>query len=215
MLVAGICELYALRRVGGDGQQCAAHKKLKCKFRPFFGYSHESYGIFATPDWSLAEVDMRARLKTFAVGIIVGAVTALAAPTASAMLPANAATVQQSLNNYDNARLTYVASVNVYLSHSRMSKGEYAIALKNFTMAQGLLQIAKREIAKTFQDSIKVAQIQNKAATKAAKTPEQRAAAAVAWTTAVTAAATARDNAIDSLKQLPAAPAKPVRNAKP
>jgi len=158
---------------------------------------------------------MRARLKTFAVGIIVGAVTALAAPTASAMIPANAATVQQSLNNYDNARLTYVASLNVYLSHSRMSKGEYAIALKNFTMAQGLLQIAKREIAKTFQDSLKVAQIQNKAATKAAKTPEQRAAAAVAWTTAVTAAATSRDNAIDSLKQLPAAPAKPLRNAKP
>lgn len=160
---------------------------------------------------------MRARLKTFAVGIIVGAVTALAAPTANAVpsLPTNAATVQQSLNNYENTRLAYVASLNVYLSHNRMSKGEYAIALKEFTSAQGLLQVARREIAKTFQDSLKAAQIQNKAATKAAKTPEQRAAAAVAWTTAVTAAAAARDNANGSLKQLPAAPAKPVRNAKP
>lgn len=152
---------------------------------------------------------VRTRLATLVGVALVGAVLALPASTAHAVpVPSSAASVQEKSQRYLAARAAYVDALDVYLSHNRSNTREYAVALKAYSTAQSALQVAKREIAKTFSESIQIAKAQQKAALKAAKTVEQRAAAAAAFNAAVTSAATLRDDANTALVPMPAAPPK-------
>ncbi len=155
---------------------------------------------------------VKARLATLIGVALVAAVLALPLATAHAVpAPTSAASVQEKSQRYLEARTAYLNALDVYLAHNRTNTREYAIALKAYSAAQAALQTAKREIAKTFSESVQVAKNQQRAALKVAKTVEQRAAAAAAFAAAVNNAAAARDDATAALLAMPAAPPKVVK----
>ena len=158
---------------------------------------------------------MRVRAAWCAAVILTAVATAPASATEtarhSAVVPSSAQSVALAIDAYDSARDRYVESLAVYLGHNRRSTSEYAIALKDFGTAQRLLQAARRDIAKTFKDSVHVAQKAYVAALKTAKSPEQKATAMNVWNDAVREAGSSREAATDSLKALPAAPPKVLR----
>ncbi|NBO45819.1 MAG: hypothetical protein EBU85_02190 [Actinobacteria bacterium] len=154
---------------------------------------------------------MRQRVIAFVATVAVGMVSAPIIPTAFAVptaVPASAQSVAIAVSNYNTARDRYVDSLNVYLSNNRRSTQEYTTALRDYTSANTLLGVAKRDIAKTCSDDIKAATAIYNAAKKAAKTPEAKAAAVNAYNAAIAAAAAGRESATESLRPMPAAPPK-------
>lgn len=154
---------------------------------------------------------MRQRVIAFVAAVAVGTILAPVVPTAfasPAAVPTSAQSVAAAVTNYNIARDRYVDSLNVYVSNNRRSTQEYTLALRNYTSANKLLGVAKRDIAKTCSDDIKAATAVYNAAKKAAKTPEAKAAAVNAYNAAIAAAAVGRESATESLRPMPAAPPK-------
>lgn len=154
-----------------------------------------------------------ARIITCLAVILAPTPFATAEPMA-ARAPVSAAgqTVPASVSAFNDARDVYVSSLGVYVGHGRRSTSEYAVALRDYNTAQRLLQIARRSIAKTFKDSMHVAQKSYVANLKQAKTPEQKALVTLAWNEAIRSLGSDRDAATEALKPMPAAPPKPLRS---
>lgn len=158
---------------------------------------------------------MRVRSALLAVLILAAAPAPRASATEparhSTVVPSSSQSVAAAVDAYNTARDRYLDSLTTYLNHNRRSTSDYAIALKDYGTAQRLLQAARRDIAKTFKDSVHAAQKTYVAALKSSKTPEQKASAMNAWNEAVRQAGSDRDAATDALKALPAAPPKVLR----
>ena len=209
--------------------------------RAFFEFSQSHVGIIGGLFKAASEVFMRvqsfARLAALSLSAALVVVPqwagsgAFAAPLPSISLPA--AALPPTVEQYNSACERYRAALGTYLAHGRRNVSEYTVALRAFTSAQQLLQIAQRDIAKQFKTAVESASRAESVAVKAAtaaynlamhnaKTPEQRAAAANARSSATAAAAADRiaaiavaaadrDNATNALLTLPPAPPKVLR----
>ena len=162
---------------------------------------------------------MRMHVCAFAAVVAVGVASAPAIPaafatgvTVPALTPASAQSVTLAIAAYESARVKYAGSLEVYLSHNRRSVQEYTAALRDYGTATKLLEVAKRDIAKTCSEDIKAATAIYNAAKRAAKTPEQKAAALATYNAAIATAASDREAATESLRVMPPAPPKVLKS---